>query len=299
MPTVVVVGDVMADVLVAVTAPFSHASDTASSISTAPGGAAANQAVWLSRAGAVVAMVASVGRDPFADAALRALEVEGVDTSAVLRADTATGVVVALVEPDGQRSMLTDRGANLSLSTRAVEAATGALATGAHLHLSGYCLLDEQSRPAGLRAIELAREAGTSFSVDACSAGPLRSLGADRFLEWTIGARLLFCNAEEGAVLAGVGDPASTARALCAGAAEVVLTMGADGVVVAGADGSTTHGGAPEAPALDTTGAGDAFSGTYLAARLAGASVDDALRAGTAASARCIAAVGARRWAER
>jgi sugar/nucleoside kinase (ribokinase family) len=72
-PSVAVVGDVMVDVVVLVSAPFAHASDTPSMITTAPGGSAANQAVWLARAGLAVTIAASIGDDPVGDAALRTL----------------------------------------------------------------------------------------------------------------------------------------------------------------------------------------------------------------------------------
>ena len=125
-PMVMVVGDVMVDVLVQVRSAVAHASDTPSSILTSPGGSAANQAVWLSRAGALVALVACAGLDPFGDAAIAALETEGVDVSFIARVGRPTGTVVALVEPDGQRSMLTDRAANLELGATEVVAALSA-----------------------------------------------------------------------------------------------------------------------------------------------------------------------------
>ena len=295
-PSIVVVGDVMADVLVTVAAPFAHASDTPSVIATAPGGSAANQAVWLSRAGATVSLVAAVGADPFGDTALRTLEAEGVDVRTVQRVEAATGVVVALVEPDGQRSMLTDRGANLELSSRALDAVAGSLEAGSHLHLSGYCLLEAASRPVGLRAIELARSAGTTFSVDACSAGPLRSVGGEQFLDWTDGARFFFANLDEGGVLTGLAEPTAIAERLTSRATEVVLTLGDRGMVVAERDGATTAAAAQAARASDTTGAGDALCGTYLAGRLAGQSITTALEAASQAAAAAVATTGARRW---
>jgi len=296
MTSVVVVGDVMVDVVVRVVAPFAHASDTPSSITTAPGGAAANQAVWMARAGAQPMLVAAVGRDAFGDAARSTLSAEGVDVALMGIADAPTGVVVALVEPDGQRSMLTDRGANLTLRPQGVERAAEALRDGAHLHVSGYSLFDEPSRAAGLRAIELARESGATFSVDGCSAGPLAALGAERFLGWTQGARFLFCNVEECEVLAGPGDPAERARTLTSGAEEVVVTLGAAGVVVVLEDGTVERVDALSTQASDTTGAGDAFSGTYLARRLSGATARDALELGALAAARCVSEPGARAW---
>jgi sugar/nucleoside kinase (ribokinase family) len=295
-PQVVVVGDVMVDVLVEVRSALAHASDTPSRIATAPGGSAANLAVWLSRAGARVLIAASVGRDPFGQASLHALAREGVDTSGVASVDRSTGIVVALVEPDGQRSMLTDRGANLWLSQAGVEAALGRLERGGHVHVSGYALLDDASRHAGLHALARAREAGATRSADASSAGPLEEVGPSRFLEWVGGVGSLFCNLDEAKLLSGQPDARSAAGTLAATVGEAIVTDGARGAVVARGSDVLAVPAVDGSTATDTTGAGDAFNGTYLARRLAGDSVSTATSAATAAAASAIATSGARSW---
>ncbi len=296
---VAVVGDVMVDVVARVEAPFAHASDTPTRILTAPGGAAANQAVWLARAGAEVLLVAVVGDDPGGDASLRALERAGVDVSCVRRVSGATGTVVALIEPDGQRSMLTDRGANLTLDRTAVAPLAGRLTRGAHLHVSGYCLLDERTRAAGLAARDHARSAGATWSVDASSAGPLLEAGPARFLGWVGGADYLFANLDEGRALTGCTEPSDVLARLGHVAAEVVLTLGAAGALVA--DRGAVYAlplEAVDVPVADTTGAGDALLGTYLARRLEGAQPPDAMAAAATAAAAAVRSEGARRWAE-
>lgn len=296
---VAVVGDVMVDVVARVQAPFAHASDTPTRIVTAPGGAAANQAVWLARAGAEVLLVAVVGDDPGGDASLRALRRAGVDVSCVRRVSGATGTVVALIEPDGQRSMLTDRGANLTLDREAVAPLAGRLSRGSHVHVSGYCLLDERTRAAGLAARDHARSTGATWSVDASSASPLLEAGPARFLEWIGGADYLFANLDEGRALTGRTDPSDVLADLGHVAEEVVLTLGAVGSLVS--DRGVVHARRPEpgaAPAADTTGAGDALLGTYLARRLAGASAPAAMAAAAAAAATAVRSEGARRWPE-
>ena len=290
------VGDVNVDVLVEVRAPFSHASDTHSSIVTAPGGAAANQAVAMSDAGARVAIVAAVGSDPLADAVVATLRASGVDTGGVQRAAAQTGVVIALVEPDGQRSMLTDRGANLDLDPAATASFVSGARSGAHLHLTGYVLYDEASREAGLAALGAAREAGMTVSVDGSSAGPLRAAGAGRVAAWCRGADWLTCNLEEAEALTGAVGPDSAAEGLAELASEAVVTLGADGVIVVGKGSTVRMPAAHPASVADTTGAGDAFTGTYLAMRLAGDDVRASLDAALAASAAVVARRGAREW---
>jgi sugar/nucleoside kinase (ribokinase family) len=288
----------MLDVVVEVTAPFSHASDTPSVITTSPGGAAANQAVAMAHAGAVVAMVGVVGDDPLGEAASVNLAAEGVDVGLLSRTSRATGVVVALVEPDGQRSMLTDRGANLSLDVAMLEPLSERLDAGSHVHVSGYCLLDDESRAAGRYALALARSHGATTSVDAGSAGPLRAAGPACFREWTAGVDYLFCNQQEGEVLTMLAEPSTIAWALTSTAGEVVVTMGAGGALAA-----TRHGELCRAPATgdvvgDTIGAGDSLTAAYLVRRLSGEGLGDALTGAVSAGSLAVGRHGARGWAD-
>lgn len=292
-----VVGDVMLDVVVQVQSPFSHASDTPSVISTSPGGAAANQCVAMARAGAIVSLVGVVGNDPFGDAAVRALRAAGVDVGLLAHTDRSTGVVVALVEPDGQRSMLTDRGANLALDVATVQALATHLASRAsHLHVSGYCLLDDASRPAGRLALALARQCGATASVDASSAGPLRAVGADRFKEWVTGVDYLFCNEDEGKILTACTEPEAIAQHLLACAAEVVVTLGAAGALVATRRGELLCTAATAASVTDTIGAGDGFTATYLTRRLDGIEPAESLVEAVEAARHAVVRRGARDW---
>jgi sugar/nucleoside kinase (ribokinase family) len=291
---VVVVGDIMVDVIVRLGGPLAIASDTPSAITVHPGGAAANQAVWLARGGVPTAMVAAIGSDPLGDAAIRELAAAGVSPWVVLVDGAPTGVVVALVDNSGQRSMLTDRGANLALTPGAVESALSGLEGRVHLHLSGYVLYDARSRAAGRHALEIARDRGYSVSIDACSAGPLAEVGADLFLGWASGADWLFLNREELAVLTGATDVEAGALSLATGVREVVLTLGADGVIVARLGEPAVRVRALDAAVADTTGAGDALSGTYLARRLLGEGIDAGLSAALHASAAVVASPGAR-----
>ena len=215
----------------------------------------------------------------------------------IVRRDEPTGTVVALVEPDGQRSMLTDRGANLLLRAEDVDRALGDLGAGDHVHVSGYSLLDEASRGAGRRALERAVACRASRSADASSVGPLRALGPERFLEWVAQVDYLFCNLDEAALLSGRREARDAASALADWAGEVVVTDGARGAQIATGRGVLAVPADERLLALDTTGAGDAFAGTYLAQRLAGAEVLVAARSAASAAATAVASPGARPWA--
>ncbi len=285
--TIVVVGDLMVDVAAALPGPLAHGSDTPARISHSQGGSGANVAAWLAAAGADAAFAGRAGADPLGDSAVAALA--GVALAVERDAERPTGTCIVLVHPDGERTMIPDAGANDALELAELPA-------GEHLHLTGYRLLREGSRPAALRALALARERGMTVSVDPSSAAPLAA--EPRFMEWVAGAGLLLPNADEARVLTGEADPERAARALAAGVGlsrtrEVVVTLGAEGALWS--DGERVLR-APAAPAevVDTTGAGDAFAAGLLAARADGAEPAEQLAAGCALAARAVGVRGAR-----
>jgi sugar/nucleoside kinase (ribokinase family) len=285
---------VIVDVVVRPLGPFNRGSDTPSRIVVAPGGSASNQAVALAAAGAQVHLVGVVGDDELGRAAARALASSGVEAHLRLCPGRQTGVVVALVDAMGQRSMLTDRGANLGLEEQ--DLGPSLLAAGRHLHLSGYELLDEATRPAARAALEAAAAAGMTRSVDPCSAGPLAAVGKAEFLAWTEGVDWCCANLDEGRALTGASRPAEIVAGLRRHYQEVVLTLGADGALLSRPGTELLHCPADRVAVVDTTGAGDAFTGTFLAVRLQGAEPEQALRAALAAAARVVASPGARSW---
>jgi sugar/nucleoside kinase (ribokinase family) len=288
----VVVGDLLTDVLVRTDGVITPGSDTRADVSQRGGGAAANSACWLAKCGVDAALVARVGGDEVGRA--RTLELLGHEVEAVVAVDhdAVTGTVVVLIGANGERTMLTDRGANLRLSPDDLQPRL--FEPGAHLHLSGYVLLDDESRPAGLHALSSARAAGMTVSVDAASAAPLARVGAEAFLSWTYGVSLLMANTAEAEVLTGTSDVCTAAEQLSGWYAGVVVKAGADGSVWFG--GGRLHE-CPAKPAtvVDTVGAGDAFAAGLLADWLSpGATPDTALLAGAETAARAVAVSGGR-----
>jgi sugar/nucleoside kinase (ribokinase family) len=104
---------------------------------------------------------------------------------------------------------------------------------------------------------------------------------------------MLFANEEEATTLSGVDDIDDALEGLGLIFNEVMVTRGADGAL-ARANGSTTHAPSLSRVVLDTTGAGDAATGAYLAARLKGHAVGVALRAAMEASAAVVKGLGSR-----
>jgi sugar/nucleoside kinase (ribokinase family) len=291
MKPVVVVGDVATDVVVVLQGEPAPGSDRPASIRTRGGGAGANVAVHLAGLGVPVTLAGCVGDDATA-AGLRAeLAAAGVRLALRTVPGVPTGTVVSLVEPGGQRSMLADRGANLSLEPDDVPA----VPPGGHVHLSGYTLLDPGPRAAGLAALSAAVAAGCTVSVDPASTGPLGRYGVQRWLEDTASATVLLPNADEARLLTGCGDVADAARALAGRHSVVAVSLGADGAVWASGD-ALVHRPAHPTDVVDTTGAGDAFAAGLLAAWLAAPRADpaDALDAGLSLAAAVVRRPGAR-----
>jgi len=274
-----------------VSGPLARGSDTRSRIATYGGGSAANTAAWLAAAGADVTLLARRGADPLGDAAELALRAAGVRTVLAVDPDRATGACVVIVDPTGERTMLPDRAANLALSPADLPA--DVFASGRHLHLSGYVVLDERSRPAAEAALAMAAAAGMTASVDPSSAAPLRAMGGAAFVTATRGATLCMPNLDEAEVLAGTRDPRAAALTLALSYGEAVVTLGVSGAVWS--DGRDVVA-APAVPVtvVDSTGAGDAFAAGYLVARLSGGSPLDALTRGAALAAEAVTTVGAR-----
>ncbi|MFD9475756.1 carbohydrate kinase family protein [Streptomyces nojiriensis] len=290
-----VVGDVVTDVVAIHPEPLAPATDTAARIRTLPGGAGANAACWAARTGtAEVRLLARVGAES-ARWHERALVDAGVRPRLVVDTQEPTGTVVSLVGKDAERTFLTDSGASLRLCP--ADWNPSLLDGAAHLHLSGYLFFADSSRELAVVALRAARARGVQVSVDPASAGFLAGFGPQRFLDAVAGADVLLPNEDEARLLAGLPEPAGVARA----AAElsrrvplVVVTRGAAGALIAERGRITAEVEAEPVEAVDSTGAGDAFTGGFLAARLEGADPAEAARAGCRAAALAVTRPGGR-----
>lgn len=287
-PRVLVIGDVMTDILAKLEGPIAIGSDRRARIVERPGGSAATQAVWLARAGLGVDFVGRVGAADHA-AQTQVFAREGVRAHLAADPSLPSGRLIVLIDPNGERSFLTDRGANEALED--VDIPPALIAAADHIALSGYSFFSPAPREA-LRGL-IARAGATPVSVDPASAEFLREVGVENFLQWTRGAAILFPNAEEAETLAGTSDPKLQGERLAAHYPLVVIKRGAGGCeAFAGSEHWRVE--ARPAEAVDTTGAGDAFAAGFLAARLSGASIEDGLRRGASAGAEAVGFVGGR-----
>jgi sugar/nucleoside kinase (ribokinase family) len=275
VPRVLVCGDVINDVLVEASGHLIHGDDNPASIRIKPGGSAANQAAWMASLGVDVVFA---GRAGAADADFHQAELAkfGVQPRLVADPAAATGSIVVLIDPDGERTMITDRGANLRLQPSDVPES---LLDGADLvHLTGYTFFDPGPRQVARGLIAAARRRGIPFTVDPSSAAFLSGLTPRDFLSWTAGAAVCFPNRDEAAVLArpprtagateAAADPRNLAMVLTGHYQGVAVKFGPHGAVLAVADQEPVEIRAAPTTVRDTTGAGDAFCAGFIAAWL-------------------------------
>jgi sugar/nucleoside kinase (ribokinase family) len=301
----VVVGQWMTDVVAELPGPLREGTDTNASVQVLGGGAAANTAAWLAHADEETTLVARIGDDLLGRAGRAELEEMGVVCNLAVDLRRPSGTCIVLVSPDGERTMIPDPGANQALSPQ--DLADDLFAPGRHLHLSGYTLLVDGSRMAGLSALDRARLRSMTTSVDVASVGPLADTGTERFLSWVTGVDVLLANEYEAALLAGLPEPrpedddatalagaALAARTLCGVVGTTVVKLGPRGAYVQDASGLTAYSPAEGVDVIDTTGAGDAFAAGWLPAWREGADPMVALERGNRVAAQVVARVGAR-----
>ncbi len=246
-----------------------------------PGGKGCNQAVAAARAGAPVAMAGQVGRDSFGDTLLGVLEREGVDAGGVGRSDRPTGVACISVDPQGENAIAVASGANLDAATAQLD--------GMRPDADSLLVLQMEVPPEeNWRALDRIRSAGGRSILNLAPAAPVpeAALQATDFLV------VNEIEAQMAATALGLpsADPEAAARALSEKAAlTCVVTLGGQGALAV-ADGSLWRVGAMDIDPVDTTGAGDAFTGVLAAAIDSGCDLPQALhRANTGAALACMA----------
>jgi ribokinase len=265
-------GDLLLDVVVHTAEPLAAGADSPVETRLASGGQAANVAAWAAELGSGARCVAKQADDEAGALARTLLETRGVELFGP-RVSGRTGVVVALVAPDGERTMATDRGVSTEL--RADELDVRWFEGCDWLHLSGYALLAEPIAAAALAASRLARGHGARLAVDLSSWSTIRSYGPDRFRASldAVAPDVVFANEPEWEMVGGAYALAETA----------VLKRGSRGVEVRTAEGVERHD-PPGAEVLDTTGAGDALAAGFLVGGIG---------LGLEAAARCVGQLGA------
>ncbi|MHB9753681.1 ribokinase [Streptomyces sp. BYX5S] len=246
-----VVGSANADLVVGVERrPAAGETVLGSDLALHPGGKGANQAVAAAKLGARTALLARVGDDAHGELLRGSLEAAGVDTSGVLVGGAPTGVALITVDPSGDNSIVVSPGANGRLTPEDVRAAGELFANARVVSMMLEIPLETVA--------EVARSLpdGARLVLNPSPPAPLPD-------EVLAVCDPLIVNEHEAKVIAGTDlgdDPEDWARQLLAlGPRSVVVTLGSEGALVADASGAQRVP-AVKVKAVDTTGAGDAFT---------------------------------------
>lgn len=282
--TITVIGDLLEDVVVWPTGHVRRGTDNSATITRSRGGSAANVAAAVVAAGGSARFIGRIGDDDLGLQLSGRLRDCGVDVR--VQHVGRTGSVVVLVDTDGERTMFPDRAAAAELTM--VDPAW--LAGTAVLHLPAYAL-STSARPVTVAAAEV-RRLGGRITVDLAAASLITAVGADtlRVMITDLQPAVVFANADEAeAIGASSGDGEAPWPI-------VVIKRGPDPAVVVRADGTVVEVPAePVRGVVDTTGAGDGFAGAFLAAWVAGGSVEAACGAGHRGAAAVLTTPGAGR----
>jgi sugar/nucleoside kinase (ribokinase family) len=230
--------------------------------------------------------------DDYAGGFVRAdLERDGVLVD-LQRVPAATAAIAVLFDERGERTMIADRAAATLLTPDFV--GRHPFPPGSNLHLPAYSLFVTPLADAALAAVDRCRDGGGRVSVDASSVGPLRAFGRDRFLALLdqIGPDVLLANADEGAFLSGVSDAEQGSLLLQRFAPVVAWKLGAAGAVARGDEYARESG--IDVPAIDTTGAGDAFAAAFILSHAEGQPIAVSLRRANRVAAAVVQHIGAR-----
>ena len=253
------------------------------------GGKGSNQAIAAHVVGADVTLLARIGADAAGDFALATLEQFRLPTESIGRVtDAPTGVAQITVADSGENTIIVTSGANLAVTPDIVDAERERFAAGSVVLTQGELPVATIDRVA-----ELAAESGARFVLNLAPPAPvaLTTLAlADPLVVNEHEARAVGIDADAtGGSLDAWREAA--ASAVDRVARSVVVTLGSAGAVAASGDGSWAAP-APAVEAVDTTGAGDGFTGALAAFLAEGRALEEALRIAVAAGALAVQARG-------
>ncbi len=278
------------DVSVFIDSEIHKGGDTQAFITTQGGGAAANVARWLAHMGCDTFLCSRVADDTNGLILQKELDAFNVRHSDYRVPHEKTGTVVVLVSEDGERTMFPDSGSNSGLSSADLPPLDGFTAA----YLSGYALINSQSRTNVLEMIQILKAKGIPLVFDPGTVGALRRIPNSMLQEWIRMMDILLLNEEEALYISQISDLHGALIALATKAPIVVIKRGAAGVTAISEQVRTVELPALDVEVIDTTGAGDSFAAGFIASWFDEGIVEKAVENGIAQASRCCAMVGAR-----
>ena len=282
------IGDLIEDVVVWLNGELKNqidiGSDTDSIIVRTRGGSAANVAMFGALTGTPSRFIGQVGNDNLGEQLCASLRGSGVDVCTEARG--RTGSIVVVVQPNGERTFLTDRGVASDLSVFDAQHLAGV----SIVHVPTYSLAHDPLATTAIQYIRAARASGALISIDASSTSVLRDYGISRYSELiaSIAPDVFLCNNDEAALL-----NIDSAHPM-PGVELTVIKRGALPVTAITAAGVVTEVATPHvANIVDTTGAGDAFAAGFLPVYATSRNIKDSITNGNLIAARVLRSPGA------
>jgi sugar/nucleoside kinase (ribokinase family) len=287
------IGDLMLDVVAQIpTSPHElHlGNDTRTIISTHGGGAAGNTASWLAVLCNEVTMVGRIGNDTAGSAITAEFDALGISYGNIVKEGLHTGVVVCLVDPSGERTMLADNGANAGLDVSDLPAIDGVDA----IYLSGYAPLAPLSREGVLEMVRTINSRGIPIIFDPATVGGMQGVPVAEILSWCALMDTVIMNEEEAIYLSGLSDLESALNFFVELTPRAIIKRGSAGAIGLERGGQIISVAAKTSAVVDTTGAGDAFAAGFIDAFTGRRDFSYAIERASAVAGHCVAIVGAR-----
>ena len=287
------IGDLMLDVVAQIpTTPHElHlGNDTRTIISTHGGGAGGNVASWLAVLGNDVTMVGRIGNDTAGSAITAEFDALGISYGQIVKEGLHTGVVVCLVDPSGERTMLADNGANAGLDVSDLPALDGVDA----IYLSGYAPLAQLSREGVLEMVRTINSRGIPIIFDPATVGGMQGVPVAEILSWCALMDAVIMNEEEAIYLSGLSDLESALNFFVELTPRAIIKRGSAGAIGLERGGQIISVAAKNSTVVDTTGAGDAFAAGFIHAFTGRLDFSYAMEQANAVAGHCVAIVGAR-----
>ena len=264
--------------------------DTRTIISTHGGGAAGNTASWLAVLGNEVTMVGRIGNDTAGSAITAEFDALGISYGNIVKEGLHTGVVVCLVDPSGERTMLADNGANAGLDVSDLPALDGVAA----IYLSGYAPLAPLSREGVLEMVRTINSRGIPIIFDPATVGGMQGVPVAEILSWCALMDTVIMNEEEAIYLSGLSDLESALNFFVELTPRAIIKRGSAGAIGLERGGQIISVAAKTSAVVDTTGAGDAFAAGFIDAFTGRRDFSHAIERASAVAGHCVAIVGAR-----
>ena len=264
--------------------------DTRTIISTHGGGAAGNTASWLAVLSNEVTMVGRIGNDTAGSAITAEFDALGISYGNIVKEGLHTGVVVCLVDPSGERTMLADNGANAGLDVSDLPAIDGVDA----IYLSGYAPLAPLSREGVLEMVRTINSRGIPIIFDPATVGGMQGVPVAEILSWCALMDTVIMNEEEAIYLSGLSDLESALNFFVELTPRAIIKRGSAGAIGLERGGQIISVAAKTSAVVDTTGAGDAFAAGFIDAFTGRRDFSYAIERASAVAGHCVAIVGAR-----